>query len=541
MRWRHLLAAVCLVLLGGCRRDRQHKVVSDVPLRGGTLVFATDREPLCLDPHVLGDMPQVYIAEQYLDRLVSMDTDGTIRPWLASSWDISPDGTTYTFHLRTDVKFTDGTQFDAVAVETNLDHMVDPETHSGTAGGYIRQYVRTDIVDPYTASVHLSAPYSAFLDVLAQGFLGMESPAALRRPRDVNCQSPVGSGPFRIVRWDHQNEIVFARNPDYAWAPPTARHQGPAWLDGIAWRFISEPSVRFAALQAGEVDAIDTVPPEAETPARANPDLTLLMADRPGNPTNGTLNTRRPPFEDIRVREAFIHSADIDGALGSVFFHHYRHAEGPLSPTTPAYSADFEHSKEYDPKRANVLLDAAGWTRRDPDGIRTRSGVRLVVHTPEPSTLTPADRTLWEQVQATARQTGFDVMLEPMGETAAISRVNHWDYDLRLGYWNTNTPDVLRIVFGSMFANGGRPGIHQNTAGYADPGFDAIVQRALATQDPQVRAKLYHEAQAQIAAAQLQITTYPQTTRLGLYRTAHGVRIEPSLRVASLYDAWVTR
>ena len=541
MKRRHLILVAGLAVLAGCRRDDANKPVANVPVRGGTLVFATDREPLCLDPHVLGDMPQVYVAEQYLDRLVSMDPEGAIHPWLASSWNISPDGMTYVFHLRHDVTFTDGTRFDAAAVKANLDHMVDPATHSGTAGGYIRQYIRTDIVDRWTASVRLSSPYSAFLDVLAQGFLGIESPVALHRPRDVNCQSPVGSGPFRIVRWDHQNEIVFARNPNYAWAPPNARHQGPPFLDGVDWRFISEPSVRFAALQAGEVDAIDSVPPEAETPARANPDLTLLIADRPGNPTNGTLNTRRPPFDDIRVREAFIHSADIDGALGSVFFHHYRHAEGPLSPTTPSYGPDFEHSKEYDPKRANALLDDAGWRQRDADGYRTRRGIRLVVHTPEPSTLSPADRTLWEQMQATARQTGFDVRLEPMGETAAVARVNDWDYDFRLGYWNTNTPDVLRIVFGSMFTNHGRRGIHQNTSGYADPAFDAIVQRALATQDQQARTALYHDAQARVAAAQLQITTYPQTTRLGLYRTAHGVRIEPSLRVVNLYDAWVTR
>ncbi len=372
-------------------------------------------------------MPQVYVAEQYFDRLVSMDPDGAIHPWLASSWDVSPSGTTYTFPLRRDVTFTERTGFDAAAVKANLDHTAGPATHSTTAGGYIRQYVRTDLVDPLTASVHLSAAYSAFLDVLSQGFLGMESPTALRRPRDANCQNPVGSGPFRIVRWDHQNEVVFSRNPHYAWAPPSARHQGPPLLDGIEWRFISEPSVRFAALQAGEVDAIDSVPPEAETPARANPDLTLLIADRPGNPTNGTLNTRRPPFDDIRVRAAFIHSADIDGALGSVFFHHYRHAEGPLSPTTRSYSPDFEHTKEYDPKQANALLDAAGWTQRDADSYRIRYGIRLVVHTPEPSTLSPADRTLWEQVQATAQQTGFDVRLEPMAETAAVARVNNWD------------------------------------------------------------------------------------------------------------------
>jgi peptide/nickel transport system substrate-binding protein len=535
-----LLLVAAGLLPGGCRKEPARSV-SSVPVRGGTLVYATDREPLCLDPHVLGDMPQVFVAQQYLDSLVSMDAAGQIHPWLATDWQVSPDGRTYLFHLRRDVTFTDGTRFDAAALKVNLDHMVNPATQSSTAGGYIRQYVGTDILGPFTAAVHLSTPYAAFLEVLAQGFLGMESPSALKRGRNANCQSPVGSGPFRVVRWDHQNEIVFERNEAYRWAPPTALHQGPAWLDRLEWRFIPEASVRFAALQAGEVDAIDNLPPEAESPARSNPDLTLLIADRPGNPTAGTLNIRRAPFNDIRVREAFIRSADIDGALGSVFFNHYRRAGGPLSPSTRFYDPAFEHSKDYHPARANALLDAAGWTARDADGVRMRDGKRLTVHVPEAATLSAADRTLWEQVQATSRQTGFDMLLEPAGETAVMARVNDWDYDMRLGYWNTNTADVLRIVFSSAFTRSTGHGSHQNTSGFADPDFDRVVQQALETQDPERRRALYRDAQARIAAAHLQITTFPQSTRLGVYRSAHGVRIEPSLGVTSLYDAWVSR
>ncbi|MCQ8242246.1 ABC transporter substrate-binding protein [Rhizosaccharibacter radicis] len=550
MRRAALIAVAALLtatVLGGCRQKRaaaDQASRSGAPRAGGTLVYATDREPLCLDPHVLGDMPQVFLARQYLDSLVSMDATGTIRPWLAESWQISADKLSYRFELRHDVRFTDGTPFDAAALKANLDHIVDPATQSSTAGGYIRQYAGTDIVGPFTAVVHLSSPYAAFLQVLAQGFLGMESPAALRRGRDANCQHPVGSGPFRVERWDHQSRVVLDRNPDYRWAPPIAAHQGPAWLDRVEWRFIPEASVRFGSLQAGEVDVIDGLPPEDETPAGHNPDLWVLIADRPGNPTNGTLNIRRPPFDDIRVREAFIRSCDIDAALASVFFKHYRHAGGPLSPSTPDYSPDFEHSKDFDPARAARLLDEAGW-HRGPDGIRMRDGQRLVVHVPIRMSMSAADRSLWEQVQATTRDAGFDTRLEPGPDTAVIAREFRWDYDMRLGYWNTNTPDVLRIVFSSAsnrsISGSGRPGPHQNTSGFADPAFDAVVQKALATDDPAERRALYHDAQARIAAAQLQVTTYPQTTRLAIRRDVHGVSIEPSLGVSSLYDAWINR
>jgi len=534
-------AALCGVLVG-CGQNTSKVAHSDQPVSGGTLVYATDREPTCLDPHVGGDMPQVFVAQQYLDSLVSMDAEGRIGPWLAKSWEVSDDGLTYTFHLRNDVHFTDGTPFNATAVKANLDHMANPKTQSSTAGGYIRQYRSTEVIDDETAVVHLATPYAAFLEVLAQGFLGIESPTALQRPRDVNCESPVGTGPFKVVRWDRQSQVELVRNPDYNSAPPTAKHQGPAWLDRIVWKFIQEPSVRFASLQAGEVDVIEALPPESHEAARRNPDLKLIIAQRPGNPTNGTLNITRAPFDDINVREAFVRSADIDGALKSVYFNEFPRAGGPLSPATRFYSPDFQHAQDYDPTKAAQLLDQAGWTQRDSEGYRTRNGKRLQVHVVMGNRTPPSEYTLWEQVQATTRQAGFELIVDQMSDVLATKRQADWDYDIRLGYWNTNTADVLRIIFGSEFIRpAGVGGYHQNTAGFSDPAFDSLIQQALATQDAEQRRALYYKAQ-QIASSQyLQLTTYPQSTRLGIYKTTQGVRLEPSLAVTYLYDAWVNK
>ncbi|MBK4998145.1 ABC transporter substrate-binding protein [Pseudomonas sp. S31] len=535
------VAAVCGALLG-CGQESTSVARSDKPVSGGTLVYATDREPTCLDPHVAGDMPQVFVGQQYLDSLVSMDADGRIGPWLAKSWEVSDDGLTYTFHLRNDVHFTDGTPFNAAAVKANLDHIANPKTQSSTAGGYIRQYRSTEVIDNETAVVHLATPYAAFLEVLAQGFLGIESPTALQRPRDVNCESPVGSGPFKIVRWDRQSQVELVRNPDYNWAPPTAKHQGPAWLDRVIWKFIQEPSVRFASLQAGEVDVIEAVPPESHEAARRNPDLQLLVAQRPGNPTNGTLNITRAPFDDVRVREAFVRSADIEGALKSVYFNEFPRAGGPLSPATRFSSPDFQHAQDYEPTRAARLLDEAGWAQRDSEGYRTKNGKRLRVYVVMGNRTPPSEYTLWEQVQATTREAGFELVVEQMSDVLATKRQADWDYDVRLGYWNTNTADVLRIIFGAEFIQpAGVGGYHQNTAGYTDPTFESLVQQALVTQDPEQRKALYYQAQQMASSQYLQLTTYPQSTRLGIYKTTQGVSLEPSLAVTYLYDAWVNK
>lgn len=123
------LAAACAgTLLAACGAAGATDSLPAGTKEGGELVYATDREPTCLDPHNNGDMPQTYIARQYLDSLVSMQADGSVVPWLADSWEISEDGRTYDFTLKQGVEFTDGEPFDAEAVVANFEQIMDPAT-----------------------------------------------------------------------------------------------------------------------------------------------------------------------------------------------------------------------------------------------------------------------------------------------------------------------------------------------------------------------------------------------------------------------------
>ena len=151
---------------------------------------------------------QAIVARQILDSVVVQDEDGTIKPWLADSWEVAPDGLAVTFKLKSGVTFTDGAPWNAEALKANLDHMVDPATHSGTAGGYLKPYESTEIVDDLTAKVILNKPYAALLEVLAQSFLGMESPTALKRGEEANCKEPIGTGPFKVESYTPQDRVV---------------------------------------------------------------------------------------------------------------------------------------------------------------------------------------------------------------------------------------------------------------------------------------------------------------------------------------------
>jgi peptide/nickel transport system substrate-binding protein len=164
------------------------------------------------------------------------------------------------------------------------------------------------------------------------------------------------------------------------------------------------------------------------------------------------------------------------------------------------------------------------------------------VHLLTSSAGSPADLFLWEQVQATARQTGFELQIERLSDAQLTKRHIDWDYDIRVMYWNTNTADVLRIIFGSAFIDGANAGgYHQNTSGYSDTAFDSTVEHALETQDAEKRRALYRQAQAMASAQFLQLLTYPQSTRLGIRKTTRGVSLESSMAVVDLYDTAVDK
>ena len=222
---------------------------------GGTLTVGLGSEPETLDP---GDA--VYVQEQFVlinlfDSLLSMAPDATLHPGLASSWEANDDYTEFTFNLRQDVTFHDGTPFDAAAVKASFDHIVsDAVLESGGKTLLVdHQYTETEVVDDYTAVVKFAAPYPTFLRDAARQWLSISSPAALEKYGTDYGRNPVGTGPFRFVQWDAQSQLVLERNPDYNWAPEFAAHQGPALLDQVIFRFLPEAATRLTAFQTGEI------------------------------------------------------------------------------------------------------------------------------------------------------------------------------------------------------------------------------------------------------------------------------------------------
>lgn len=534
------VTAASALALAGCTAETPADTPS-TPVAGGTLTYATGfGEPTCLDPHVGGNMPQALVGTNVLESLFSQDETGAIVPWLATGATVSDDGLTVDVALREGVSFSDGTPFDADAVVANIEHMQDPDTASSTAILALGKVASVSAVDPLTARFSLSEPDSALQESLAQTWLAMESPAGLARGMEANCAGPIGTGPFVFSEWVKQDHVLLTRNDAYDSAPAGATHEGPAYLDEIVWRFIPDPATRFAALQSGEVDVIDEMQPDNVVAATADGSgLDVLTGALPGASIRLELNSGYAPFDDERVRKAFIHAADVNPGIESLFFGTVDRSYSVLSSSTP-YGASFEGEYAVDADLANQLLDEAGWTERDAEGYRVKDGQRLTVDFPISTNQSiPAEVSLFEQIQATTKAVGFDVELHPMDLSSWYAALGSWDFGVTSAIYTKNSPDVLRILYHSDNIQPAPSGYHPNHSHVSIPELDAALTAAGETSDPAEREKLYAEAQRILAEGAYVLPLYDHLSKIGYRDSVQGLSLLPTLQIPYFGDTWV--
>ena len=483
-----------------------------------TLVYATgDAEPDCLDPHVGGNYPQALLATQVLESLVSLDKDGNIVPWLATAWTTSEDGLSWDFTLDPKAKFSDGTAVDAAAIKANIEHLQNPDTGSSTGYLAVQQIAEVEIVSPDVARFHLTRPDAALLESLAQPWVAIQSPAGIDRGTEANCLAPIGSGPFVVTDWTKQDRIVLDRNPDYA-TPPTGFEVASADAPKqLIWRFIPDATARFAALQSGEVDIIDNPLPEQITTAESDAQLAHLDAPRPGASNRLELNTAQAPFDDKLVREAFIAAADVNPGIETLFEGTTERSYSALSSVEPL-GLQSPDAYKTDPERANELLDEAGWGEKNADGIRVKDGKPLTVRFPVTGAQsTQTEQALFEQIQASAREVGFDVQITLLDLGAWYGALGAHEYELVSAPYTKIGPDVLRFLYHSDATVPAPSGYFANHSMIANPELDKRLDAIGSEQDPEARAAAAQAAQQFIADEQIILPIYDQQNHF-LYR-----------------------
>lgn len=316
--------------------------------------------------------------------LVRLDAQGTVKPLLATWWEVTPDGLTYTFHLRESVRFQDGTPFDAAIVKFSLERAVAPTSTNvqKQALSVIRQ---VEVIDPRTVRLHLSSPDSNLLYTLAWGDSVMVSP----KSAGSLAAAPVGTGPFKFAGWRRGDTVTLVRDDGY-WGQP-------AKLRRVKFKFIADPAAAYAAIKTREVDAFPDYPaPENLAQLRADPALKVVTASSEGEVILA-INNRAGPLADVRVRRALQYALDrraiIDGAM-----YGYGTPIGSHFPPQNAAYVDLTGLYPHDVAKAKALLAQAGYP----------NGLDLTLKLPPPNYA----RRSGEIVAAQLAQAGVRVKIE---------------------------------------------------------------------------------------------------------------------------------
>src|SRR5699024_8049710 len=327
---------------------------SDRPLQGGTLEVGFSEDIENYDPHQRPQLTARTISRQIADTLTDQDPEtGEILPWLAESWEVNEDSTAFTFHLRDDVTFSDGTPLDAAAVAANFDRIVDLGPLAYIGAGLLRNYDGSEVVDERTVTVRFTEPNAQFLQATAVQSLSILAPATLELdPEQVAAGEVIGSGPFVLPSYDPNEGITPTAREDYAWGSPLYENEGRAHVDEIHVSFIPEATKLDGAVDSGQVDygyvlAASTVPTleaggaqvvTTQMPAIAIPVVPLLHQEI---------------VQDANVRWALSLATDRQAIVDTVFEGRAEPATGVLSTTNPGY-VDLSEELAYDLDGAKI-------------------------------------------------------------------------------------------------------------------------------------------------------------------------------------------
>ena len=500
------------------------------PKTGGTFVYATNVDVAPLIPGSTATVDHQRILSLMYEGLVTQDLhdlkDAALpeKPWLAESWDISSDGLQYTFKLRQNVKFHDGTPFDADAVKVNFERatLASSPYYDKTVAGLsakIYNYVaKGEAVDKYTWRLTLKSPVGEFIRLLADRVILMVSPAALAKygPTGI-VDHPVGTGPFTFVQRVAGQRIELAKNKDY-WG-------GAPYLDKVIMSVVADSQARLAGLKSGEIDFVTAMDPDQAAIYKADPNVNLVF-----NPSPMTwvwmLNCKgQGPTTNKLVRQALNYAWDRDALVKNLLLDLATPAIAPAAPANPA-SPPTHAPYTYDPAKAKKLLADAGY----PNGFSM--------------TLVYGDKSPNDQVntliQSDFRKVGVDVKLEKMEYAAFLSMFSKglpdqygggqtfWATSAHLGQW-------LETVFSSHF----QPPKGNNRDWYSSAEVDRLLDEARPISDPKKSAYAYRKVLDVVMEDAPWVWFYHDKNPMAVRKRVHGLDITSS-QFFDLKPVWVS-
>ncbi|TCQ04221.1 peptide/nickel transport system substrate-binding protein [Rhizobium sp. PP-F2F-G36] len=323
---------------------------------------------------------QGHIWGHVADKLVYVDAQGQASPWIAERWEQNATATEFTLHLKQGVTFSDGTPVDATAVIANLDIWSAGRKKEGINPIFLfpKTYERAEAVDAATVKVFFKKPTLGFIPTLGYHGSILISPKTIAQPatEQADLSKSSGSGPYIVESWKEGDHVTLTKRKDYNWGPAAVGHTGPAFLDTITYKLVSEPSLRIASVQSGQADVAYNASPQ-ELSSLKDEGFTVATPRYLGFVNGLAINTKLAPYDDVKVRQALQAGINRQEIIDTVYTPDWKLATSFIQSNVPG-ATDHSDLLVYNPEKAEKLLDEAGWVK-GADGVRTKDGKPLLL------------------------------------------------------------------------------------------------------------------------------------------------------------------
>ncbi|WP_088006864.1 ABC transporter substrate-binding protein [Indiicoccus explosivorum] len=493
-RFFYMLLSFVLLLAACSSSEEAGSAVSGEELTeeekyGGTLVYGRGADSVSLDPINVTDGESIRVTHSIFETLLEYDENLELQPKLATEWESSEDGLTWTFQLREGVKFHDGTDFNAEAVVFNFERWMDPENpyhvgdfayypflYGGFKGDEDHLIESVKATGEHELEIKLKRKTAPFLSYLAISMFGIASPAAIEKYGTDIGEHPVGTGPFMFEEWSRNNSITLVKNPDY-WV------EEEPYLDRIIYRVIPDNSARLSSLMAGEIDMMEGLNMGDVSVVKEAEGLELIK--RPSfNISYIAFNTQKEPFDDVRVRKALNMAIDKEAIVDAFFYGLADVATNPIPPSLWGFNESIE-GYEYDPEQAKKLLAEAGY----------EDGLKITLYTMNnPRPYLPEPMKIAEAVQSDFAEIGVEAEIITMEWATYLDDTSNGAHDMAFYGWTGVMADPDNFLYPNLSqTNIVKPA--QNVAFYDSDEFTSLITEARETIDQDKRIELYKQAQ----------------------------------------------
>ncbi len=494
--------------------------------KGGTLIWGCSADFISLDPAMSGDGESAKVIVNIFEGLVRYQDGSTeVEPALAVSWNVSGDGKEWIFHLRKGVLFHDGTPFNADAVVFSFLRQIDSRhpfyQNNFRYASFTFKYVKAvEAVDMHTVKITLTNPFAPFLFNLAMPFASpIVSPAAVKKWGDDFEKHPTGTGPFRFSDRIPGDRVILERNPDY-WGNLTR-------LDKVVFRSIINNNSRLLALKTSAIHGTDIINPKDIKNIRDDKSLRLMSI--PGmNVGYLAMNTEKPPFDKLKVRQAVNHAINKHNLVKFIFKGLAVPADNPIPPVMWGYNNKIA-GYEYNPAKAKRLLKEAGYEQ----GFETTLWVMPVAR---PSI--PQPKKIARIIKANLDAVGINVKFISYEWKTYLTKLRNGEHDMCMLAWVGDNGDPDNFLYVLLDKDNTVKPRASNRSFFKHDKLHELLTKAQQITEKQERIRLYHKAQEIIHDHAPWVPLVHARQILAHRKNVHGI-IQRSTMGILFREAWI--